>query len=102
MPKILLDPCVEDELWSIWRFIAEDNPNAASRVVDAAFDTFETLAANPALGRLRRFGNPKLHGIRSRRVAGFDNYIIFYRAIAERIHVIHVYHGARDIEALFG
>jgi toxin ParE1/3/4 len=55
MPEVILDPCVEEELLSIWRFIARDNPDAAIRVIDAAYETFKTLAANPNLGRTRRF-----------------------------------------------
>src|SRR5271154_816309 len=101
MPKYILDPCVEGELWGIWHFIAQDNPDAATRVVEAAYETFKTLAANPGLGRLRRFRNPRLRDVRSRRVSGFENYVIFYRGVAGGIQVIHVYHGARDIDALF-
>ena len=55
MPKFILDPCVEDELWGIWYFIAQDNPDAATRVINAAYETFKTLAANPGMGSLRRF-----------------------------------------------
>jgi len=102
MPKYVLDTCVEGELWGIWHFIAQDNPDAASRVVEATYDTFKLLAANPGLGRLRRLRNPRLRDVRSRRVSGFENYIIFYRSIEGGIQVIHVYHGARDIDALFG
>ena len=102
MAKYILDPCVEDELWGIWHFIAQDNPDAATRVIEAAYDTFKTLAVNPGLGRPRRFRNPKLRDVRSWRIIGFENYLIFYRGVAEGIQVNHVYHGARDIEALFG
>jgi plasmid stabilization system protein ParE len=49
MPKYILDPCVEDELWGIWHFIAQDNPDAATRVIEAAYETFKTLAANPGI-----------------------------------------------------
>jgi len=51
---------------------------------------------------LRKFRNPRLKGVRSWLVSDFDNYLIFYRAIPEGIEVLHMYHGARDIEALFG
>ena len=51
MPEYILDPCVEDELWGIWYFIAQDNPDAATRVIEAAYETFKTLAANPGLGK---------------------------------------------------
>ena len=102
MPEYILDPCVEDELWGIWRFIAQDNPNAATRVIEAAYATFKTLAANPGLGRPRRFRNPQLRDIRSLHISGFKNYLIFYRPVAGGIQVNHIYHGARDIESLFG
>src|SRR5580704_11195064 len=99
MPEYILDPCVMDELWGIWHFIAQDNPDAATRVIEAAFETFKTLAANPGFGRQRRFRNSRLRDIRSWRIAGFQNYLIFYRSVAGGIQVNHVYHAARDIEA---
>jgi len=100
--EVILASGVEDELWAIWEHIAQDNPDAATQVVEAAYETFKTLAVTPGLGRLRKFRNSKLKGVRSWLVAGFDNYLIFYRAIPEGIEVLHVYHGARDIESLFG
>jgi toxin ParE1/3/4 len=85
-----------------WHFIAQDNPDAATRVIEAAHETFKMLAANPGLGRPRRFRSPKLRDVRSWRITGFENYLIFYRGIAGGIQVNHVYHGAQDLEALFG
>lgn len=86
--ECILDPGVEDELW-------------ANRVIEAAFQTFKNLAANSRMGRPRRFRNARLRDIRSRSVSGFDNYLIFYRCIPRGVQVLHVYHGARDIEMLF-
>jgi toxin ParE1/3/4 len=102
VPKFILAPCIEDELWAILQFIAQDNPHAATRVIDAAHETFKNLAATPGLGRPHKFRNPQLKAVRSWRVSGFDNYLIFYRPIPDGVQVLHVYHGARDIEALFG
>ena len=101
MANYFLDPCVEEELWEIWKYIARDNPEAATRVVEAAYATFESLANTPGLGAPRRFRNPRLQGIRSWRVRGFDSHLIFYRCITGGVQVLHVYHGAQDIEALF-
>jgi toxin ParE1/3/4 len=101
MAEFFLDPCVQDELWAIWEFIARDNPDAATRVVEAAFDTFNTLASAPTLGRPRKFRNPRLKGVRARGISGFHNYLVFYRSVAGGVQVLHVYHGARNIEALF-
>lgn len=101
MAEFILAPCVEDELWAIWEYIARDNPDAATRVVEAAYETFKVLAANPTFGRVRKFHNSRLKGARSWLVSSFENYVIFYRATSEGIEVLHVYHGARDIDALF-
>ena len=73
--EFILASGVEEELWAIWEHIADDNPDAATRVVEAAYATFKTLAATPGLGRLRKFRNPKLKGVRSWLVSGFDNYL---------------------------
>src|SRR5581483_9494793 len=101
MPEFILAPVVEHELWAIWQFIARDNPDAATRVIEAAYETFAKLAANPGLGRkkipkLASFWRPFFPHHR------FENYLIFYHSIANGIQVLHVYHGARDLESLFG
>ncbi len=101
MPKFTLDPCVEDELWGIWCFIAQDNPDAAMHVIEAAYMTFKTLAANPGFGRRRQFRNPELRDVRCWHITGFENHLIFYRGVSDGIQVNHVYHGARNIEVLF-
>ncbi|HEX4342666.1 MAG TPA: type II toxin-antitoxin system RelE/ParE family toxin [Verrucomicrobiae bacterium] len=101
MAEFILAPCVEGELWVIWKFIAGDNPDAATQVIEATHETFKKLAATPGFGRLCKFRNRKLKGVRSWPVSGFDNYLIFYRPIPEGVQILHVYHGARDIEALF-
>lgn len=81
--------------------IATDNPAAASRVVEAAYETFARLAEHPELGRKRTFQNPRVRGVHSWRISGFDNYLIFYRPIPDGVQVLHVYHGARNLENLF-
>ena len=100
MANFLLAPCIEDELDEIWDFIAKDNPEAATRVVYAAYDTFRALAANPGLGHPRAFRRKAHRNVRGRNVQGFDNYLILYREITGGIEVLHVYHNARNISAL--
>jgi len=99
--KIILDPCVENELWAIWLYIAQDNPEAATRVVEAAHRSFTELAANPRIGRIWKFRGRRLRGVRSWRIMNFQNYLIFYKEESGIIRILHVYHGAQNIEALF-
>jgi plasmid stabilization system protein ParE len=58
MPEYILDPCVEDELWGIWHFIAQDNPDAAMRVIEAAHETFKNSPPILALAGRDDFGIP--------------------------------------------
>jgi toxin ParE1/3/4 len=101
MPEILLSEFVEPELVEIWATISADQPDAAERFLESAYRTFGLLASKPRMGRRRKFQAVRLHDLRSFRVDGFKNYLIFYEPTSEGIHVFHVYHGARDLEALF-
>jgi toxin ParE1/3/4 len=101
MAKFILSPEVEGELTAIAEYIAEDDPDAADRFIEAAYETFSRLATLPGMGRARRFRASRLKNLRSFRISGFDDYLIFYSPIADGIEVYHVFHGARDLEQLF-
>jgi toxin ParE1/3/4 len=101
-PEYILSPCVESELGAIWARMATHNPDAATRVIDLAFETFAALAREPGSGRSRQFRKLRLKNIRSWHIPGLDNYLVFYRPITGGIQVLHVSHGARDIETLLG
>jgi toxin ParE1/3/4 len=47
------------------------------------------------------FRNPELRDVRRLTVTGFENWLLFYRDTEDRIDVIRVLHGARDIAAIF-
>lgn len=93
-------PIVRDELLEIWSFIAEDNVDAANRVLHAAEKTFQILADNPGLGHRRSFRQKAHRHLRVRSVEGFDQYLVLYREVTGGIEVLHVYHVARNIAAL--
>jgi toxin ParE1/3/4 len=98
--KFILSPCAEAELGAIWARIATDDPDEATRVIEAAGETFAALARAPEFGRLRRFRGSGLKDIRSWHISGLDNYLVFYRIVPEGIQILHVCYGARDIEVL--
>ncbi len=100
MGNYVLAPGVENELDGIWEYIAKDNPDAATRVVRAAYESFRALAANPGLGHPRTFRRKALRNIRLWNVVGFRKYLIFYREVAGGIEVLHIFHDARNIQAL--
>ncbi|PYI79887.1 MAG: type II toxin-antitoxin system RelE/ParE family toxin [Verrucomicrobia bacterium] len=83
------------DLQTAARRIRRDNPRAAQVFLEAAYDTFEFLSHNPALGRTR--GDLGFPEVRSWRIAGFRRYLVFYRELADRIQIWRVLHGARDL-----
>ena len=83
------------DLQAIYRYIRFDNEAVARRFLEAAYDSFEFLAENPFAGRARpEFGYENL---RSWRVKGFRNYLIFYRTLPECVQIWRVLHGSRDL-----
>jgi toxin ParE1/3/4 len=103
MAKYLLfrEALAEVDLLDHLDYIADDNPDAALRFVEAIEKACERLAEMPNIGRIREFNNPRLMGIRMWPVPGFPRYIIFYQANEAQVRVLRILHSARDIPALF-
>lgn len=80
----------------IWNYIADDNEQAADRFIDFLIQHFKLLERNPHIGRRR---DDLRAGYRSFPVG---QYLVFYRVVDSVIQVMHVVHGKRDIESLFG
>lgn len=92
---------VEQDLPDIYSFIAEHDPAAAERVLDAVEETFRQLARHPDCGVLYPTRNRKLRGLRMFPVSRFPNYLVFYRVETLRIRILYVTHGARYLLRLF-
>ncbi len=78
------------DLDSIQDYIAEQNPAAASRLVNDILDrTEELLSANPELGRPGRIA-----GTRELILSG-TTYLVAYR-LTGTVEILAVMHGARE------
>jgi plasmid stabilization system protein ParE len=66
--------------------------------LQAAYGTFQELARMPGMGRTRTFPQARLRNLRSFRIQGFENHLIFYSPIQDGVEVFHVLHGALDLE----
>jgi toxin ParE1/3/4 len=83
-----------------YRYLRQFSQTTAETFLEAAYDTFEFLAANPGLGRPRsEFGHA---GLRSWQVDGFRRYLIFYREMPGKIQIWRVLHGTRDLARILG
>jgi toxin ParE1/3/4 len=88
-------PEARADLHQIWDYIAEDDVEAATRLVDLVEEKCTLLARSPDVGRVRDELAP---GLRSFPVG---KYAIFYRRAKGGIEIVRVLSGWRDIPALF-
>jgi len=85
----------ERDLERIADHIANDNPRRALSFVQELREQCKALASIPnGFPLVPRY---EQHGIR-RRVHG--SYLIFYRADAEQVVIVHVLHGAMDYASI--
>ncbi len=84
------------DAFGYFQYIHNYNPDAARRFLKAIDDPIEKLALQPLKGRLRQFRGRDLKNIRSWRVDGFENYLIFYRLLDFRLEILRIKHGAMD------
>ncbi len=90
-------PC---DILDIVRRIRPHNPAAAVRFVETFKTSVDSLARMPGLGRVRPdIGEPET---RSWRVGKFRKYLIFYEVLPDRLRLLRVLHGSRDLQAELG
>jgi len=100
MSQFRLSPEAEADLDDIWLRIASESgsTDGASRVVEKITERFWLLARYPYLGRSR--AEDLRSGLRS---FPAEDYIIIHRIEESGVVIIlHVVHGSRDVQALFG
>jgi plasmid stabilization system protein ParE len=92
MKEYVLSTGAELDLDEIWEYIALDNLRAADRWIGKLFDAFDALAQNPGMGHKRE--DLTAYPILFWPVGA---YLILYRVQSNRIEIVAVTHGARDI-----
>lgn len=92
MKEYVLSTGAELDLNGIWEYIARDSLDAADRWIGKLFDAFDTLAQNPGMGHRRKdlTAYPILFW-------PVGEYLILYRTHNERIEIVAITQGARDI-----
>jgi toxin ParE1/3/4 len=86
----------DNDLLSIWRYIAEDKPQAATGLIRTIDAKCVLLAENPLLGQARPDIAPDF------RYFVVGNYLILYREAPDGVEIIRVLHGARNLRVLEG
>ena len=91
MARIVQAPAAEADAVEIWVYIAQDNPDAADRLLGRFDNLFRLLASQPQLGKSVEDLAPNL------RFVPLGNYLIFYRPRTDGVEIVRILHAARDI-----
>ena len=100
MPLLIERPRARQELEDIAVRIGIDRPSAARRFLLAARKTYNNLAAIPEMGALWTPENPHFQGLRYFPIPRYPNYVIFYRPLPDGVEILHILHGARDLQSV--
>lgn len=95
MPTVKVAAAAEEELVKIWEYVAEHNPEAASKLIKEITGKFAFLRDYPNMGREQ---SRLLVNLRSFVVR---DYFIFYQPFDDGVEILRVLHGSRDIESIF-
>lgn len=75
-------------------------PEVADRFLDAIEAAFDQILRMPKIGAPRLLSNRTLAGLRCWHVRGFKDILIFYIVTGEKLRVIRVLHGKREISRI--
>jgi toxin ParE1/3/4 len=82
-------------------YLAEEaSLDAALRFFDAAYSRFALLATQPDMGWRSRVKYPGLAALRVFRVTDFEQMLIFYQTYPDRVDILRVINGSRNLRAL--
>lgn len=95
MTQYIVSQEASEDLEEIVDYFLTRNIEAGERFVTQFNKKCQNLATFPNLGRIYAYFSPSLRGI------PLDGYIIFYRALEDRIVIVRVVSGYRDLRALF-
>jgi toxin ParE1/3/4 len=97
--RVHVSPAADRDLDEQAGYLArEASLDTALRFYDAAAATFERIAGMPGMGERWVSAQPRLADLRVCRIEGFEKHLVFYQPTGDRIEIVRVLHGARDID----
>ncbi len=85
----------QDDLFDIWRRIADDSVELADRIESEFYDLFETLGKMPGLGHPRR-DLTKRHVL----FFGLYSFLVVYEPDARPVRIVAVLRGKRNVKRI--
>jgi plasmid stabilization system protein ParE len=99
LPVVVRPAARNDQLDIAEYYDAAGGDALGNRFLQQCDAGFDRLAQFPLSGTLVRHKHPKLEGCRFIPVPKFDRILIFYRASEDKVEIVRIIDGARDIAA---
>lgn len=93
MSRIWRHPRAVEDLLELWTYIAQDDPDAADRMLDRIAAKLDLVAQRPLMGRARPELGESLRSV----IAG--NVVLFYRPHSGGIALVRVLSRYRDLDS---
>jgi toxin ParE1/3/4 len=101
-PRLRLsDAAISDILEQADWYAQRSSLALAERWENAVAAAFVRITKNPNAGAHCQFKAVELRGVRRMPISKFPKHLIFYRNDDNKVLVLRVVHGARDLESLF-
>jgi plasmid stabilization system protein ParE len=95
MIEYVFTPQAEDDLFSIWSYIAQDHVEAADSVEDEIYAACGFLVSYPLAGHVRK--DLTALPVRFWTIPRYGNYMIAYDPDSRPLRIIRILHRALDI-----
>jgi toxin ParE1/3/4 len=99
--KYIISPAARADIVRQFRYYMQNDAfDAATRFLDRVDQSISAICRMPQIGTSKQFKNPRLSGLRSWAVKGFEEIIIYYVVQADALRVVRVLHGRRDLKKI--
>lgn len=100
--KVYVRPTAREDILRQYRYylVEENAATAANSFLESVEAAIEAISRTPQIGSPKLLNNPVLVGLRSWSVPGFSAVRIYYLHTTNRVVILRVLHGKRDVNAL--
>lgn len=77
--------------------LSGDGPGLARRFISSLETSLDRLLEQPEAGPLCGYDLHRLHDVRLWAIRSFPAYLVYYREFGDRIEIIRIVHGSRDL-----
>jgi toxin ParE1/3/4 len=80
--------------------LSHGSVGAAEQFLELAEATFAQISIVPKIGKSVNFVSDRMGEVRQWRIKIFQDYLVFYRVQDDRVEILRVLHGSRDLKGI--